>query len=110
MYCFGFIATISAEAILTTEMKEEGVDFFEDYGALITTATIQVASVIWRKIAPKLAEMQNPRTEARWNDAMTKILSTVLMFIALYPFCKIAFITKWTDPTCGSEFGEGSIA
>mmetsp|Transcript_14443 Transcript_14443/g.37008 ORF Transcript_14443/g.37008 Transcript_14443/m.37008 type:complete len:869 (-) Transcript_14443:62-2668(-) len=101
LFCTGFIALIGYLENVKKRWKTEGNETFEEYGSLICVGTIKVTSAIWNKVAPLLADLQNHRTDARWNDALTYILSSVKLFVALFPFFNLAFLKKYMEPICG---------
>mmetsp|Transcript_42886 Transcript_42886/g.127093 ORF Transcript_42886/g.127093 Transcript_42886/m.127093 type:complete len:859 (-) Transcript_42886:27-2603(-) len=101
-YSGGFVALLVYEQKVRKWLLEEDMDVGA-YAPLICVGSIYLSQFIWGKIAPKLADMQNHRTEARWNEALSYILTSVNLFVALYPFLDKAFLRKYSNPTCPHE-------
>lgn len=97
VFCTVFVGAIFGLELYNKYMKELG---HNSHAALLTTALIVVGQTIWGKVAPLLADWENHRTQARWDDALTVFLSTVKIFIALWPFINISFIVNTMAPTC----------
>jgi len=64
---------------------------------------IKVWSIAWGYIAPTLVELQNHRTQERFDDALTGILAGVKIFVTLWNFVYLAFVKNFTSPTCAQS-------
>jgi len=47
-----------------------------------------------------VVDLENHRTLQQWNNSLTIKLSSVKLFVALFPFLHLAFGTNWFDKTC----------
>eukprot|EP00929_Paragymnodinium_shiwhaense_P013366 TRINITY_DN121227_c0_g1_i1.p1 TRINITY_DN121227_c0_g1~~TRINITY_DN121227_c0_g1_i1.p1 ORF type:complete len:805 (+),score=221.32 TRINITY_DN121227_c0_g1_i1:108-2522(+) len=74
-----------------------------DVAPLILAGYMKAMQWVWSKIAPKLVYMQNWRTEAQWYDSLTFSLSTINIFIGLWPGLNSLFIQKFVTMRCGSS-------
>lgn len=70
----------------------------------LQTALIFVFSYIWGKIAVKLAQKENIRTQARFNDRMVLKLAIIKLFLYLFPLLKLAFLQTLTSAICENTF------
>jgi len=112
LFCCTFVWMISwimERKKMQQEADGEEGTFFRDHGTVIVVSTIKVTSITWGYVAPLLADMQNLRTQARYDDALTAILATVKIFVTLWNFFYVAFVRFWTSPTCASTIEEASL-
>ncbi|CAK0853793.1 unnamed protein product [Prorocentrum cordatum] len=99
-YCLFFMGVVAVAEYNLKEAQRKGA---ATNGALITVGIIQGGSFVWNRIAPKLADLQNHKTQARWNDALVWILSGPKLFVVLYPFLSVAFLKKFYNRECTEQ-------
>jgi len=68
--------------------------------AMITTVLILVFGTVWTKFAPWLTDLQNHRTQGRWEHSLVLTVAPVKLFFALYPFLVLAFVKRYFRSTC----------
>jgi len=67
----------------------------------VQTGVTMVFSTIWGKIAKRIVEFENKRTQARFNQSLTMRLAFVKLFIFLFPLVRLAFIAPVAQHRCG---------
>lgn len=67
---------------------------------LILVAVVKVLSFAWSYIAEIVVKMQNHRTRTSYRDGLAFTLAIVKLFIALWPFFRLAFVQNITGARC----------
>jgi len=76
---------------------------FVAYGSMLTVLAIKVFNFVWTQLAPKLVQLENPRTHEQADDALAQKLSGIQIFVALWNFIFVAFIRKSIPFMCASD-------
>lgn len=108
LFCAFFAATLVGMETYFAVQREHGDTTVEKWGSTMTVVLIRVVSLLWGKLAPWLVNLQNHRTEKDHTTALTWILASVKLFVALFPFVNTAFLRKHFEPTCGSSLEEAA--
>jgi len=93
LFCAAFMVVI-----FFLEFVEHGKS-----SAFLIAFLIKVVGFLWGKVAPYLVGLQNHRFEDRYEDALTVTLASVKIFVAIFPFLQLAFITPFTNPFCAED-------
>mmetsp|Transcript_78897 Transcript_78897/g.254863 ORF Transcript_78897/g.254863 Transcript_78897/m.254863 type:complete len:808 (+) Transcript_78897:86-2509(+) len=109
VFCLLFVAVILWIENIYSEGLQNNDLWAHQYGGYITVGLIKVVSLSWGMIAPVIVNMQNHRTEFDHNNAMTRVLAMVKIFVALFPFVNQAFLKKFSEPTCGESFVDAAL-
>lgn len=80
------------------------------YSAILLTVLIQVFSIGWSTIAPKLASLENPRFNSRWEDILAGKLFFVTCFVALWNFIYLAFVKRQMPKVCVATIEHAAAA
>ena len=107
----GAIYALEATTARAKEAEDSGLNHvLVQYSSILLTVTIQVFSIAWSLIAPKLASMENPRFNSRWEDILAGKLFFVTCFVALWNFIYLAFIKKYMPEVCVDTLAEAARA
>jgi len=87
-------------------MKSDDSTSSSSWQALALTILIRGLSFGWAKIVPLIARLQNHRTRAARNSSLAFSLCTVKVFIAVFPFFRLAFIANLSEPLCKQSADE----
>ncbi|OLQ09633.1 hypothetical protein AK812_SmicGene6722 [Symbiodinium microadriaticum] len=87
-------------------MKGDNSASSSSWQALALTILIRGLSFGWAKIVPLIARLQNHRTRAARNSSLAFSLCTVKVFIAVFPFFRLAFIANLSEPLCKQSADE----
>mmetsp|Transcript_38072 Transcript_38072/g.100725 ORF Transcript_38072/g.100725 Transcript_38072/m.100725 type:complete len:869 (-) Transcript_38072:66-2672(-) len=110
LFCVVFVGLIWGSEVMKKSARRRGDLNLEFYSAYITVFLIKAMSFVWVKFAPALVAFHNYRTQAAWNDSLTVTVSSVKLFVSLWPFVQLAFLKKHLEPTCGHlEHGGVSV-
>lgn len=108
-YCLLFVGLVYVAEVRQKEETEQGrVGIFTKYGSLFTALLIKFSLYSWGQVCGLLVSLQNHRTHRERQNSLTFVLSTVKIFVALYPFMAEAFIWKWSRPTCAETLQEAA--
>jgi len=72
-------------------------------GKYFVTANITIVDMIWSAISPKLADLENWRTDQEFKDAKATKLFTVKFFLYYYPFFYYAFLQEHVEGCPGGS-------
>lgn len=106
VWCAYMVVFVIGVAIIQAYQAHEKDHVLEgamDYSPIILAAFMKAMQFVWSKVAPMLVYMQNWRTEGQWFDALTFSLSTINIFIGLWPGLNALFIQKFVTMRCGSS-------
>ncbi|CAE8612814.1 unnamed protein product [Polarella glacialis] len=76
--------------------------------SLMTTALILVFGTVWTKFAPWLTDLQNHRTQGRWEHSLVLTVAPVKLLFALYPFLVLAFAKRYLMTTCSTTLADAA--
>lgn len=102
-FCILFASVIMEFALFAMEQRKLGNKLIEKWGNIVTVVLMHTFSLVWAKLAPKLCNHYNYRTDAQYNEALTWMVASVRIFVALFPFIDIIFIQNYTHPTCSNR-------
>lgn len=106
VFCVAFAGSILAFEYVATTRARLGDYTLDGCRKYVTVASVNIVSYIWARVAPALVNLQNHRTTARWEAALTWILVLVKMFVAVFPFFNISFLKLYFQAVCPDE-GKG---
>jgi len=106
VFCVVFACSIVFFEYVATKRARAGDETWSTYRKYVTVGSVNVVSYIWARVAPMLVSLQNHRTTARWEAALTWILVLVKMFVAIFPFFNISFLKLYTQAVC-PDHGKG---
>jgi len=99
-YCLLFVIVVLGNEHMKKIQRITGIRWIPQNRYISTAVLIKAFSLLWNRIAPCLAELENHRTQGRWNNAMIGILGSVKLFVTLFPFIQEAFIKSWLVDYC----------
>jgi len=108
LYCIFFVLVVLGNDLVRKFHRQTGMRWLHVSSYISTTVLIKVFQFLWARIAPCLANLQNHRTQGRWNDAMIHILGSVKLFVTLFPFIQQAFIKGWLVEYCAPTLAEAA--
>mmetsp|Transcript_104156 Transcript_104156/g.184977 ORF Transcript_104156/g.184977 Transcript_104156/m.184977 type:complete len:805 (+) Transcript_104156:63-2477(+) len=100
VYVCLYVGAISVILAWGRNAVEEGKS--ASTASLVLTIVIKAGSFIWGKLAPKLTDLENHRTEDSYASKLIVLLSSVKLFVALWPFIMQCFLTNITNIVCAS--------
>jgi len=111
IYLLIFVAFIGCLTKAARDSADDGNTSMASKFPLILSIVIKVLSFLWAKIAYILNRMQNHRFEGRSNDALTGILFSVKIFVAVWPFLDTAFVQLFiaNGLHCGKNLANAAI-
>eukprot|EP00930_Biecheleria_cincta_P034686 TRINITY_DN2393_c0_g2_i1.p1 TRINITY_DN2393_c0_g2~~TRINITY_DN2393_c0_g2_i1.p1 ORF type:complete len:1038 (+),score=139.99 TRINITY_DN2393_c0_g2_i1:269-3382(+) len=86
--------------------KSTTKEYLGQYESIAMSALIFAFSMVWSKLAPLLANLQNHRTALGYERSLVVIVAPVKLFLALFPFLSLAFLQKYAQVTCGDTLEE----
>lgn len=105
LYVLVFIGTISFLQVAEGEarMRKDMDSPFVKYGSVLTVVVIKLSAFLWSKIAPFLVWLENVQTERMWENAMSKKVAGMTIFVALWNFVYLAFIKCHLPTLCAED-------
>mmetsp|Transcript_120167 Transcript_120167/g.347240 ORF Transcript_120167/g.347240 Transcript_120167/m.347240 type:complete len:870 (+) Transcript_120167:60-2669(+) len=75
--------------------------FIKVFQTTVQTAVTFAFSFLWGKIARQIVALENHRTQARFNEALTMRLTFVKLFVFVFPMMRLAFLAPLAQRRCG---------
>jgi len=97
LFVFSFIATI---AKLTFSIQDSTIRSYA------TTVTTFVFSFMWSQLAKKLVDQEDHKQEKLKTNSLILKLGFVKLFLFLFPLCRVAFLMRLSQRTCGTTAHE----
>ncbi|CAE8611215.1 unnamed protein product, partial [Polarella glacialis] len=72
----------------------------------VISIVVKGGSFLWGKICDVLVSLENHRTYSRASSSRVWKLSSVKLFVSVWPFLQAAFLQEYMSATCGQNLSE----
>mmetsp|Transcript_60035 Transcript_60035/g.127151 ORF Transcript_60035/g.127151 Transcript_60035/m.127151 type:complete len:852 (-) Transcript_60035:56-2611(-) len=107
-YLVFFASAILGISALNGEMRMNNDMRLAVWQPYIVSILMKICSFVWSKLAIIVVGWQNHRTKLRFDDDLARTLSSVKLFVALFPFFQVAFLEAWVNQTCSGTLLEAA--